>query len=176
MVGPFCDKVCLRLATGRWFSPGPPGSPTNKTDCHDITEILLKVTLNTIKQKPKQNISDLLLYYRLHNCRQSMHIIDKAESVNQKSLKMFYRLTWWKQYFSFEHFCKWIKVESQYKTFVSICIKGFFKHVFKNNICGVMVSVLATSAVYCGFKRRSGQTNNYAIGMCCFSAKHASRM
>ena len=23
---------------------------TNKTDCHDITEILLKVTLNTIKQ------------------------------------------------------------------------------------------------------------------------------
>jgi hypothetical protein len=25
-------------------------SSTNKTDCHDITEILLKVALNTIKQ------------------------------------------------------------------------------------------------------------------------------
>jgi hypothetical protein len=24
--------------------------PTNKTDCHDITEILLKVALNTINQ------------------------------------------------------------------------------------------------------------------------------
>ena len=38
------------LVTGRWFSPGPPVSSTNKTDCHDIAEILLKVALNTIKQ------------------------------------------------------------------------------------------------------------------------------
>jgi hypothetical protein len=27
-----------------------PVSSTNKTDCHDITEILLKVALNTINQ------------------------------------------------------------------------------------------------------------------------------
>ena len=46
-------KVCQWLATGRWFSPGPPVSATNKTDCHDITEILLKVALNTIKQNNK---------------------------------------------------------------------------------------------------------------------------
>jgi len=45
-----CDQVCQRLATGQWFSPGPPVSSTNKTDRHDITEILLKVALNTIKQ------------------------------------------------------------------------------------------------------------------------------
>jgi hypothetical protein len=37
------------LATGQWFSSGPPVSSTNKTDCHDIIEILLKVALNTIK-------------------------------------------------------------------------------------------------------------------------------
>ena len=30
------------------FFPGTPVSSTNKTDRHDITEILLKVTLNTI--------------------------------------------------------------------------------------------------------------------------------
>jgi hypothetical protein len=42
-----CDKVCQWHATGQWFSPGPPVS-SNKTDCHDITEILLKVALNTI--------------------------------------------------------------------------------------------------------------------------------
>ena len=48
-----CDKVCQWLATGRWFSPGPPVSSTNKTDCHDITEILLKVALNTTKQTNK---------------------------------------------------------------------------------------------------------------------------
>jgi hypothetical protein len=33
---------------GWWFSPGTAVSPTNKTDSHDITEILLKVALNTI--------------------------------------------------------------------------------------------------------------------------------
>ena len=42
-----CDKVCQWLATGRWFSSGPPVSSTNKTDRHDIAEILLKVALNT---------------------------------------------------------------------------------------------------------------------------------
>jgi hypothetical protein len=36
------------LVTGRWFSPGTLVSPTNTTDCHDLTEILLKVELNTI--------------------------------------------------------------------------------------------------------------------------------
>ena len=42
-------KICQWLATGRWFSPGPPVSSTIKTDCHHIAEILLKVALNTIK-------------------------------------------------------------------------------------------------------------------------------
>ena len=32
---------------GRWFSPCTAASSTNKTDCHDITEILLKVALST---------------------------------------------------------------------------------------------------------------------------------
>jgi hypothetical protein len=38
------------VAKGRWFSPGTPVSSTNKNDRHNITEILLKVALNTIKQ------------------------------------------------------------------------------------------------------------------------------
>jgi hypothetical protein len=46
----YCDKVCQWLAAGRWFSPfsGYSVSSINKTDHHDITEILLKVTLNTL--------------------------------------------------------------------------------------------------------------------------------
>jgi hypothetical protein len=36
------------MKIGRWFSPGAPVSSTNKTDHHDITELLLKVVLNTI--------------------------------------------------------------------------------------------------------------------------------
>jgi hypothetical protein len=43
-----CDKVCQWLVTDRWFSPRPPVSSTDKTDRHDITEILLKVALNII--------------------------------------------------------------------------------------------------------------------------------
>ena len=37
-----------------------------------------------------------------------------------------------------------------------------------------MGSVLASSAVDRGFEPRSGQTKDYKIGMCCFSAKHAA--
>jgi hypothetical protein len=48
--------VCLMvfnatlLTTDQWLSSGPLVSSTNKTDHLDITEILLKVALNTIKQ------------------------------------------------------------------------------------------------------------------------------
>jgi hypothetical protein len=35
---------------GQWFSPGTLVSSTYKTDCHNITEILLKMVFNTISQ------------------------------------------------------------------------------------------------------------------------------
>ena len=44
----------------------------------------------------------------------------------------------------------------------------------KHRIGGVMVSVLASSAVDRGFEPRSGQTKDYKIGICCLSAKHAA--
>ena len=43
-----CDKVCQLHVAGRWSSPGSPVSSINKIDLHDITEILLKITLTTI--------------------------------------------------------------------------------------------------------------------------------
>jgi hypothetical protein len=46
---------------GLWFSLCILVSSTNKTDCHDITEILLKVALNTINHKPN------LLYIKIFN-------------------------------------------------------------------------------------------------------------
>ena len=45
-------KFYPRLATGEWFSLSTLVSSTNKTDHHDRTEILLKVELNTITNKP----------------------------------------------------------------------------------------------------------------------------
>jgi hypothetical protein len=43
-----------------------------------------------------------------------------------------------------------------------------------SRIGGVMVRVLAPSTVNGGFESRSGQTNDYEIGISCFSAKHAA--
>jgi hypothetical protein len=53
-----CDQVCQWLAANRWFSQD---SSTNKTDRHDITEILLKVELNTINQTFKTSNHRLIL-------------------------------------------------------------------------------------------------------------------
>ena len=43
-----------------------------------------------------------------------------------------------------------------------------------NRIGGVMVNVLVSSAVDRVFEPQSGQTKDYEIGICCFSAKHAA--
>jgi hypothetical protein len=50
--------------TGQWFSPGSPVSSTNKTDRHDITEILLKVALSTITMNivVNQYVEDNIIY------------------------------------------------------------------------------------------------------------------
>ena len=72
-----CDKVCQWLGTGQWFSQGPPVSSTNKTYRHDITEILLKVALNTMKQtnhtrwqpllKTEISLNELLYFMYMYN-------------------------------------------------------------------------------------------------------------
>ena len=49
------EKNCQWLAAGQWFSPGTQVSSINKTDRHNITEILLKVALNTITPLSKCN-------------------------------------------------------------------------------------------------------------------------
>jgi len=44
----------------------------------------------------------------------------------------------------------------------------------KSHIGGVIVSVLVSCVVDRGFEPRAGQTKDYKIGICCFSAKHAA--
>ena len=46
----------INFVSGLWCFRGIPVTSTNKTDCHNVTEILLKGVLNTI---------NLTLYYRL---------------------------------------------------------------------------------------------------------------
>ena len=71
-----CDKVSQCLATGRWFSPGPLVSSTNKTDRHIITELLLKII-------------DVNFYVRSYSCAYGCtlmngywFIINQAEVLN----------------------------------------------------------------------------------------------
>ena len=45
---------------------------------------------------------------------------------------------------------------------------------FKNRIGDIMANVPASSAVDRGFEHRSGQTKDYKVGICCFSANHAA--
>jgi hypothetical protein len=46
------QRYVIKLMRQFWLSPGTLVSSTNKTDHHDITEILLKVALNTITLSP----------------------------------------------------------------------------------------------------------------------------
>ena len=61
-----CDKVCQLLATGRWFSLVTPVSSINKTDRHNIAEILLKVALNTINQTIQLQLSPIFSESVIH--------------------------------------------------------------------------------------------------------------
>jgi hypothetical protein len=54
-----------------------------------------------------------------------------------------------------------------------ISTKGIYNY-HSENTGGVMVGVLDSSAVDRGFEPRSGQTKDYKIGICCYSAKHAA--
>jgi hypothetical protein len=53
---------------------------------------------------------------------------------------------------------------------------NYYVDLFNNydHIGGVIVSVLASIVVDRRFDPRSGQPNDYHIGICCFSAKHAA--
>jgi hypothetical protein len=50
------DKVCQWNAAGRWFSPDTTVFSTDKTDRHDLTDILLKVAFNSIILNPNPNL------------------------------------------------------------------------------------------------------------------------
>jgi hypothetical protein len=57
---------------------------------------------------------------------------------------------------------------------MSYIIFYLFSPIFLHRIGVIMVSVLVLTAVDRGFEPRSGQIEDYEIGICCFSAKHAA--
>ena len=76
------------LATVPWFSPGPRVSSTNKTDRHDIAEILLKVTINT--RKPTNQPTNRFAatsYYNLCICCCSVQTSTGVRNKHNKARK-----------------------------------------------------------------------------------------
>ena len=73
--------------TGRQFSPCPPVSSTNKTDRHDIAEILQKVALTTKNQSMKSikflKMSSLLGLLINQSINQSYLFIDYIKTFFQ---------------------------------------------------------------------------------------------
>ena len=63
-----CDKVCQWLVAGRWFSLDTLVSSTNKTDCYNITEILLKVALNTISHHHLFTLNGKIFFFTVFLC------------------------------------------------------------------------------------------------------------
>jgi hypothetical protein len=69
------------------------------------------------------------------------------------------------------------KSNSPYTLNLHMHIARQIMDIFPENryrIGGIMVSVLASSAIDRGFEPWSGQTKDYTFGICYFSAKHAA--
>jgi hypothetical protein len=85
------DKVYRWLATGRWFFPGTSVSSTNKTDRHDIAEILLKVVFTI-----NQTIHNYVIFVPFTNLAfSSQKSYDRIVALQECSTKLcfIYRLT-----------------------------------------------------------------------------------
>ena len=70
-------RYSLLVTSGRWlFSPGTPVSSINKTDRHDIIEILLKVALNTLTHNPKVvHTTYMYVYINTHVTRGTVVVL-----------------------------------------------------------------------------------------------------
>ena len=78
------------LATGQWFSLRPPVCSTNKTDRHDIAELLLKVALNIFKQTNNIYWSVSLYFFSDVSCESEDEDDDwsnEFSNANAESLK-----------------------------------------------------------------------------------------
>ena len=118
-----CDKVCQWLAAGLWFSPGTLVSSTYKTDCHDITEILLKVTLNIITLTPTVISMNYWDFFKIH---QNMQFI--CTNLNEL-LRIFFLIQVMAVSPMREHLCQF----PQYMATVcwAICTLNIYNIVYK---------------------------------------------
>ena len=132
-----CDNVCQWLATGRCLSPGTPITSTDNTDWNDITEILLKMALNTIKQTKTNknclgqyslitdNIRAITLYFMALPKTDEIAIFMLAFLFNDVMI--------WRDIF---HHCK------HSFTFYMIFLLLYSKICYQTYVCGITIKVI----------------------------------
>ena len=133
-----CDKVCQWLVAGRWFSPGPPVYSTNKTDRHDLTEILLKVALNIIQQtsNPYNDHNIYRLFYItilsttcIVQCQDTCYVHNQVKIIT--SVKLSENIYFVQRYINLENFNFYFLLFFFFltcKTFSKICVQINYLH------------------------------------------------
>ena len=80
----------------KWFSPCTPVSSINKTDCHDITEILLKVALYTINLNHRQKFfMHIYLFYNSSSWHIFCDIVTRVSVISFESFVISFFLIIW---------------------------------------------------------------------------------
>jgi hypothetical protein len=79
-------KFVSDLRQVRWFSPDTPVLCTNKTERHDITEILLKVVLNIITPPPFKYNNLKLIILKFNICAFVVYLLyaNQLHKMNEK--------------------------------------------------------------------------------------------
>ena len=131
-------------------------SSTNETDCHDITEILLKVALNTIKQTNKS--TRVIFPYSHINLCLCLNFNKIFVRIKQNKYK------WNTQKYSI--------LSSNFK-YLSIYLTLIIMD-FNSLLIVSKHAHLHSSAVVCGFEPCSCSTKDCRIDICCLSDKHAA--
>ena len=131
-----CDKVCQLLAVRRWLSLDTPFSYTNKSDCHDITEILLKVALNTIS--PGEHTKVSIVYFQFATDEVlDMVWIPLISPCFCVCLKAMTQISFWHSYFYVKKFQVWRRNDPYYFNWrychmLLLIFKPFPLHTFYN--------------------------------------------
>jgi hypothetical protein len=149
-VSTLCDQVSQWLAADQWFLRVLRFLPPIKLTCHDITEILLKVALNTTKQTNKQTnkpkplqLQIKLLFLELSNFCSSLdgiwtHTIDTLQHhlLSLTSSALNHSTT------STQFWCKIIM--GKQSKFSHICYKLLYNNIFYKRWFFIYVYKIAT--------------------------------